>query len=35
MDAANDLARRTYWAEQMQAGYELVQQVLPYEVREC
>lgn len=35
MDLANDAARRAYWAEQMQAGYELVQKVLPYEVREC
>lgn len=35
IDAASDLARRAYWAEQMQAGYDLVQKVLPYEVREC
>ncbi len=31
----NDADRRAYWAEQMQAGYELVQKVLPFEVREC
>ena len=31
----NDTARRAYWADQMQAGYELVQKVLPFEVREC
>lgn len=31
----DDAARRAYWAEQMQRGYELVQQVLTFEVREC
>jgi D-alanyl-D-alanine dipeptidase len=31
----DDAARRAYWAEQMQLGYELVQKVLPFEVREC
>jgi D-alanyl-D-alanine dipeptidase len=30
-----DAARRAYWAEQMQLGYELVQEVLAFEVREC
>lgn len=33
--ASDDAARRAYWAEQMQLGYELVQKVLPFEVREC
>ena len=33
--ATDDDARRAYWAEQMQAGYELVQTILPFEVREC
>ncbi len=33
--SANESARRAYWAEQMQQGYELVQRVLPFEVREC
>ncbi|MBP86014.1 MAG: hypothetical protein CMJ64_04735 [Planctomycetaceae bacterium] len=28
-------ARRAYWAEQMQLGYDLIQVVLPFEVREC
>ena len=32
---AGDLDRRTYWAQQMELGYELVEQVLPYEVTEC
>lgn len=31
----NDAARRAYWAEQMQRGYELVQQILPFPVEEC
>ena len=31
----DDAARRAYWADQMQQGYELVQRVLPFEVREC
>lgn len=29
------LSRRDYWAQQMQLGYDLIQQVLPFEVREC
>jgi D-alanyl-D-alanine dipeptidase len=33
--STDDAARRAYWAEQMQLGYELVQRVLPFEVREC
>jgi len=32
---ADDAARRAYWAEQMEAGYELIERVLPYEVAEC
>ena len=31
----NETTRRAYWAEQMEAGYELVQQILPFEVEEC
>lgn len=31
----DDAARRAYWAGQMQLGYELVQKILPFEVREC
>ena len=31
----DDAARRAYWAEQMQLGFELVNQVLEIEVREC
>ena len=30
-----DAARRAYWAEQMELGYAVVEQVLPFEVREC
>lgn len=32
---ADEAARRAYWAEQMQLGYELVQQILPFDVSEC
>ena len=32
---ADDAARRAYWAEQMEAGYALIERVLPYEVVEC
>ncbi len=35
MADSDDAARRSYWAEQMQLGYDLIQVVLPYEVREC
>ena len=28
---SDDSARRAYWAEQMQAGYELVQKILAYD----
>ena len=31
----DEAARRAYWAEQMQMGYELVQQVLDFPVEEC
>ena len=31
----DDLARREYWAEQMQLGYDLVEVVLPFVVNEC
>jgi len=33
--SSDDATRRAYWSEQMQAGYELIQRVLPFEVREC
>lgn len=32
---ADDAARRAYWAEQMQLGYDVVQKTLTFEVREC
>jgi D-alanyl-D-alanine dipeptidase len=35
MTTTTDSARRAYWAEQMQLGYDLIQVVLPFEVREC
>jgi D-alanyl-D-alanine dipeptidase len=31
----DDAARRAYWAEQMQAGYDFIQKILAFEVREC
>ena len=31
----DDAARRAYWAEQMQLGYELIQKILTFEIREC
>ncbi|MCE9608141.1 MAG: M15 family metallopeptidase [Planctomycetia bacterium] len=31
----DDAARRAYWAEQMELGYELIERVLPFEVQEC
>lgn len=31
----DDAARRTFWAEQMQQGYELIERVLPFPVSEC
>lgn len=33
-NADND-ARRAYWAAQMELGYTLAQQTLPFEIREC
>lgn len=33
--ADDDAARRRYWAEQMELGYELVQRTLVFAVREC
>lgn len=35
MTTNDESARRAYWAEQMQLGYDLVQIVLPFEVSEC
>ncbi len=35
MTPANDAARRAYWAEQLQAGYELVGKILDFPVEEC
>jgi hypothetical protein len=35
MNNSDDSARRAYWAEQMQLGYDLIQVVLPFEVRDC
>ena len=35
MTASNDAARRAFWAEQMELGYELIGKVLPFEVNEC
>ncbi|MBC8355965.1 MAG: hypothetical protein H8E66_28645 [Planctomycetes bacterium] len=35
MTTSDDQARRDYWAEQMQLGYDLIGKVLPFEVREC
>lgn len=34
-DTTDDTKRRAYWAEQMEAGYELVQRIIPFEVEEC
>ena len=31
----DDAARRAYWAEQMQLGYDLAQQMIAFDVREC
>lgn len=35
MNSSDDQARRAYWAQQLQLGYDMIQQVLPLEVREC
>ena len=32
---SNEADRRAYWAEQMEAGHELVERLLPFEVEEC
>ena len=31
---SDEAARRTYWAEQMESGHELVERILPFEVEE-
>ncbi len=35
MSNSDEAARRSYWAQQMEAGYEVVQRVLKFEVNEC
>jgi D-alanyl-D-alanine dipeptidase len=35
MNQSDDAARRAYWAEQMEQGYEVVQHVLKHPVQEC
>lgn len=35
MSATDEAARRAYWADLMEQGYEVVQKVLKLEVREC
>ena len=35
MTQPDDSKRRAYWAEQMDAGYDLIERVIPVEVREC
>ena len=35
MSQPDDAARRAYWAEQMEQGYELVQHILKHPVKEC
>ncbi|QDV12378.1 D-alanyl-D-alanine dipeptidase [Rosistilla oblonga] len=36
MKTTSDTAsRRDYWAQQMQLGYDLIQQIIPFEVHEC
>src|ERR1044072_4847361 len=35
MTPTDDAARRAYWTEQMELGYELVQKIIAFEVREC
>ncbi len=32
---SDEAVRRAYWAEQMEAGHELVERILPFEVKEC
>lgn len=35
MPGTSQLSPREYWADQMEKGYELVQQIMAFEVREC
>ena len=35
MTISDDQSRRDYWAQQMELGQDLIQQVLPFEVHEC
>lgn len=35
MSHSDEAARRAYWAEQMEQGYEVVQQILKHPVEEC
>lgn len=35
MSTTDEAARRAYWADLMEQGYEVVQKVLKFEVREC
>ena len=35
MNSLSDQARRTYWTEQMELGYQLVEQIMAYPVSEC
>ena len=35
MTEADDVARRAFWAQQMDLGYKLIEDVTPFEVREC
>lgn len=35
MTPPDDAQRRAYWAQQMDAGYELIERVIPFEVQEC
>ena len=35
MEPVSKLSAREYWAEQMEKGYELVQQIAAFDVQEC
>src|SRR5262249_40092867 len=35
MTSSDETPRRAYLAEQMQLGYDLIQKVIPFEVKEC
>ncbi len=35
MDITSENARRAYWSEQMEKGYDLVQKIMAFEVQEC